>query len=49
MLKLLIVEDDHIVTELYHRLFGFYKSDLKTDINGKEGIDRPKNFLPDLI
>lgn len=49
MLKLLIVEDDPLVTELYNRLFGFYKYEIKTAINGKEGVEHAKSFRPDLI
>lgn len=49
MLKLLIVEDDPLVTELYHRLFGFYKYNIKTAVNGKEGVESAKSFKPDLI
>lgn len=49
MPKVLVVEDDPYVFELYKRLFDL--KDFSTDVakNGKEGVEKAKSFKPDII
>jgi len=49
MKKILIIEDDSFLSEMY--LAKFNQSDFQTEVaaNGKEGLNKVKSFNPDLI
>jgi CheY-like chemotaxis protein/anti-sigma regulatory factor (Ser/Thr protein kinase) len=48
-IKLLIVEDDPYVIRLYQRLFSLSKLNVRSAVNGQEGIELAKAFKPDII
>lgn len=49
MTKILIVEDDPILSDLYNNTFTFAGFDTYTATNGLEGFDKSKKENPDLI
>ena len=49
MAKILIIEDDLIITKLYKRLFEVENFEVATAINGLEGLDRASEVMPDII
>ncbi len=49
MPKLLIIEDDPLVQELYRRLFEFKHYDIQTARDGEDGLAKLKNFTADLV
>lgn len=49
MSKLLIVEDDQLISRLYEEIFSFEKHDVTLAGNGEEGLVAVKKDKPDLI
>ncbi|OGG08944.1 hypothetical protein A2154_03670 [Candidatus Gottesmanbacteria bacterium RBG_16_43_7] len=49
MPKLLIVEDDPFVRRYYNRLFSRKSYQVEMAATGQEGIDKAKEYKPDLI
>lgn len=49
MNKILLVEDDKILLEMYHDKFVSEKFDVQTANDGQDGINKMKSFKPDII
>ncbi len=49
MKKILIVEDDHTILEMYRLKFEFAKYRVSTAIDGKQGLEVAEQEKPDLI
>jgi CheY-like chemotaxis protein len=49
MTKILIVEDDPGVSQLYHRIFSLEGYTVELAADGEEGLIKVKNFHPGLI
>ncbi len=49
MQKVLLVEDDPLVYRLYQKLFKLENFEIETAENGQLGLDKLKEFHPDII
>lgn len=49
MPKVLIVEDDNLISRMYQQAFEFEKFEVKVAFNGQEGWEMLTKFKPDLI
>jgi CheY-like chemotaxis protein len=49
MTKVLIVEDDPLISRMYQKIFTFEKFDVDVAANGEEALAKVNNFVPDLI
>jgi CheY-like chemotaxis protein len=49
MVKILIIEDDSSVSQLYHRIFSLEGYTVELAANGAEGMMKVKSFHPTLI
>lgn len=49
MTKILIVEDEGPIRDLYRAKLALSGYDVQTAANGQEGLERAESFLPDLI
>jgi len=49
MAKILLVEDDAILVEMYQAKFELEGHEVRVATNGEEGVDWAKTLLPDLI
>lgn len=49
MVKILIVEDDPLISEMYHDIFEFDGYELDVAANGEEGIEKARMLKPTLI
>ena len=47
--KILIVEDDTVLRDLYLRKFDVQKYDIRTAVNGQEALDAIAKQMPDLV
>ena len=49
MSKILLVEDDGLMSRMYGRLFSFSGYDVEIAVDGEDGFLKAKEFMPDLI
>ncbi|PIR79957.1 MAG: hypothetical protein COU25_02595 [Candidatus Levybacteria bacterium CG10_big_fil_rev_8_21_14_0_10_35_13] len=49
MAKILIVEDDPLMSRMYQKIFIFEKYEVETAGNGQEGLDKARTTSPTLI
>ena len=49
MSKILLVEDDKILLEMYRDKFVNEKFEVQTANNGQEGIEQMRSFKPDIV
>lgn len=49
MSKLLIVEDDPLVSRMYKKIFGFEGFDVETAVDGKVGLQKARTLKPELV
>jgi CheY-like chemotaxis protein len=49
MAKVLIVEDDPLISRMYLKVFTFEGFDIQMAGNGREGLDKLKEFHPDML
>ena len=49
MAKILIVEDDPLICEMYHTAFEFDGYEVDTAADGKEGLNKIKKWQPSMI
>src|SRR6266478_1864945 len=49
MSKILLVEDDKILLEMYRDKFTNEKFEVQTANNGQEGIEKMRSFKPDIV
>lgn len=49
MAKILMIEDDPLVSRMYTKVFRFEGIDVEVAKDGQEGIDKAKTMKPDLI
>jgi len=49
MAKVLIVEDDPLISRMYLKVFTFEGFDVQMVGNGREGLDKLKEFHPDML
>ncbi|OGY18807.1 MAG: hypothetical protein A2900_01830 [Candidatus Chisholmbacteria bacterium RIFCSPLOWO2_01_FULL_50_28] len=49
MAKILIIEDDPLVSRMHQKIFAFEKFDVDTASNGEEGLEKAKSGNPSLI
>ncbi len=49
MKKILLIEDDAAILEMYRDKFTFAKFDVQTATEGQEGIEKMRKFLPDIV
>ena len=49
MAKLLIVEDDPLMSRMYQKIFTFEKYEVELAHDGQEGLDKAREFKPTLI
>jgi CheY-like chemotaxis protein len=49
MAKILIVEDDSLMSRMYQKIFTFEKYEVEMAANGQEGYDKAKTVQPTLI
>ncbi len=49
MAKILIIEDDPLMTRLYQKVFKFEKYEVEVASNGKTGLEKVDSFKPTLI
>ena len=49
MTKVLIVEDDQLMSRMYMRVFTFEGFEVQLAENGQIGLDKLKDFTPDII
>lgn len=49
MNKILLIEDDKILLEMYKDKFTTEKFDVQTASDGQEGIEKMKKFIPDVV
>jgi CheY-like chemotaxis protein len=47
--KILIIEDDQLVSRMYEKVFTNESFSIQVANNGQEGIEKAKSFTPDLI
>ena len=49
MAKVLIVEDDPLISRMYHKIFSFEKYEVEIAADGKEGLDKARQVKPTII
>lgn len=49
MTKILLVEDDPMIYRMYKKLFTIEGYEVEVAVNGQEGLDKLKNFKPNII
>lgn len=49
MAKLLIIEDDPYVLDIYNRVFTKQNYSVETAVDGEQGLEKARNSLPNLI
>jgi CheY-like chemotaxis protein len=49
MVKVLIVEDDQLMSRMYFRVFTYEKFEVQVAANGQAGLDKLKDFHPNII
>src|SRR3989344_7436695 len=49
MSKILIVEDDPLMSRLYERVFKFEGYEVDVAMNGREGLEKVRAFAPSII
>jgi DNA-binding response OmpR family regulator len=49
MYKVLLVEDDPLMSRMYQRVFVFNEFDIQLAGNGKEGLEKIAAFKPDIV
>ncbi len=49
MAKILIVEDDPLMSRMYQKIFTFEKYEVEMAADGQEGFEKAKTVKPDLI
>jgi len=49
MKKIILVEDDEIVARMYEKVFSLGGFQVATASDGREGLDKIKQILPDLV
>jgi CheY-like chemotaxis protein len=49
MAKVLIVEDDEVLRDLYREIFEREEYSVETAINGEDGMEKIKSFKPDIV
>lgn len=49
MIKILLIEDDSLISRLYQKAFSFDLYEVEVASDGEEGFDKIKLFKPDLI
>jgi CheY-like chemotaxis protein len=49
MAKVLIVEDDQLMSRMYQKIFTFEHYEVELAENGQEGLEKAKSFRPTLI
>jgi CheY-like chemotaxis protein len=49
MAKILIIEDDPLMSRMYQKVFGFEGYEVETASNGQEGLDKIKAVNPTII
>jgi CheY-like chemotaxis protein len=47
--KILLVEDDGLMSRMYGRLFGFAGYDTEIAVDGEDGLAKANEFKPDII
>lgn len=49
MAKILVIEDDALVSRMYVKVLQQAGYEVELSINGREGVEKAKSFVPDLI
>ncbi len=49
MAKVLLIEDDELISRMYSKALAIRGYEVEAAANGAEGIEKAKSFLPDLI
>jgi CheY-like chemotaxis protein len=49
MAKILIVEDDQLMSRMYQKIFSFESYEIELAENGQEGLEKTRTFKPTLI
>jgi CheY-like chemotaxis protein len=49
MAKVLIVEDDPLISRMYQKIFTFEQFEVEVAANGEEALDKVTLFKPDLV
>jgi CheY-like chemotaxis protein len=49
MIKILIVEDDPLMSRMYQKVFGFEGYQVETAANGQEGLEKIKAVMPTIV
>ena len=49
MAKILIVEDDTLISNMYKEIFTFDSFEVEIANDGQEGLDKARNFKPNII
>jgi len=49
MAKILIIEDDPLMSRMYQKVFGFEGYEVETARNGQEGIEKIKTVNPTIV
>ena len=49
MSKILIIEDDPLVSRMYKQAFGLEGLDVEVALSGSEGVEKAKSLLPQVI
>lgn len=49
MAKVLIVEDDPLISRMYQRVFGFEGFEVEMARDGEQGLEKMKDSKPDLV
>lgn len=49
MKKILLIEDDSVILEMYRDKFTLAKFEVQTATDGQEGLEKMKNFMPDIV
>ncbi len=47
--KILLVEDDLMIQELYATIFRFHKYEIDLAVDGVEGLEKCRSFKPDVV
>jgi CheY-like chemotaxis protein len=49
MAKILVVEDDPLISRMYKKIFSFENLEVEMAIDGEEGLEKARTSLPTLI
>ena len=49
MAKVLIIEDDPLMSRMYQKAFAFEQMEVEVAVNGMEGLEKVRTFQPTLI